>query len=417
MPVLKVKKDGIWLNVAGGGGSADADTLDGKHADEFVQISDDVVYSDDDNSIDASAPINADTLGGHPASEYATQNFVTNKIAEAQLGGGEIDIDLSGYATKEDLANIDYPVDSVNGKTGTVSLSASDVGAAPASHVEDKINPHDVTAEQVGARPNTWLPSPDDIGAISAVSTALANTSVKEWAQSLKCSAWAYTDTTTLDMPVEVSSSLSYAIASAKVVAGGGWIELRLTYVLTGCVAVCVYNYGWGEWEWENPPMVQGVEYRTTEQMYDKAVYKRMSSSGFIEYLLDGETTWKRLSDLVGAASAASLPGSSVRNSDVEALGTKFINVGTNSSVKFRIASNCILFGRHATTAYPPMLYAFGSYSIYRSPGVSQIATTSEVVVSTGGNDADGWYIEVTNNRSNAALILYFMGSCLPEFI
>ena len=32
---------------------------------------------------------------------YATETFVTNKIAEAQLGGG--DIDLSGYATKDEL--------------------------------------------------------------------------------------------------------------------------------------------------------------------------------------------------------------------------------------------------------------------------------------------------------------------------
>jgi hypothetical protein len=32
---------------------------------------------------------------------YATETFVTNKIAEAELAGG--DVDLSGYATKDDL--------------------------------------------------------------------------------------------------------------------------------------------------------------------------------------------------------------------------------------------------------------------------------------------------------------------------
>lgn len=41
----------------------------------------------------------------------ATETFVTNKIEEAQLGGGEID--LSGYATKEEL---NTKVDKVNGK-------------------------------------------------------------------------------------------------------------------------------------------------------------------------------------------------------------------------------------------------------------------------------------------------------------
>jgi hypothetical protein len=39
--------------------------------------------------------------------KLATEHFVTNKIAEAQLSGGNTDIDLSGYATKEDLATVD----------------------------------------------------------------------------------------------------------------------------------------------------------------------------------------------------------------------------------------------------------------------------------------------------------------------
>lgn len=43
--------------------------------------------------------IDADTLGGHLASEFATQSFVTNKIAEASLSGS--DVDLSGYVSKD----------------------------------------------------------------------------------------------------------------------------------------------------------------------------------------------------------------------------------------------------------------------------------------------------------------------------
>ena len=50
--------------------------------------------------------INADSLGGRPATDYATENYVLAKIAEAQLGGGDSgNIDLSSYATKEDLNN------------------------------------------------------------------------------------------------------------------------------------------------------------------------------------------------------------------------------------------------------------------------------------------------------------------------
>jgi len=84
--------------------------------------------------------------------DCATEAFVTNKIAEAQLSGGG-DIDLSGYATKDEL-NAITPEDigaatsghthsnyvptsrTVNGKalSSNISLSASDVGAAASSH-------------------------------------------------------------------------------------------------------------------------------------------------------------------------------------------------------------------------------------------------------------------------------------------
>lgn len=33
---------------------------------------------------------------------------------------------------------------------------------------------------------------------------------------------------------------------------------------------------GWSEWEWENPPMLLGVEYRTTERYLGKPVYKKL---------------------------------------------------------------------------------------------------------------------------------------------
>ena len=46
----------------------------------------------------------ANVVHTHP--EYATQSYVTTKIAEAQLSGGNGsgNIDLSGYATKDELA-------------------------------------------------------------------------------------------------------------------------------------------------------------------------------------------------------------------------------------------------------------------------------------------------------------------------
>ena len=74
-------------------------------------------------------PVNADTLGGRLAEEYATQNYVATKIAEAQLGGDGGDIDLSGYATKDEVSN----------------------------HTNDKNNPHGMTIAQIGAAPDGYV--------------------------------------------------------------------------------------------------------------------------------------------------------------------------------------------------------------------------------------------------------------------
>lgn len=96
---------------------------------------------------------------------YATEEFVKNRIAEAELGGEEVD--LSGYAQKSELptktsqlANdsgfiTSAPVDSVNGKTGAVDLTASDVKA----------------------RPDTWMPTAQNVGADP---TGTAATAVSE---------------------------------------------------------------------------------------------------------------------------------------------------------------------------------------------------------------------------------------------
>ena len=54
--------------------------------------------------------------------------------------------------------------------------------------------------------------------------------------------------------------------------------------------------------EYENPPFIVGEEYRTTERIKDKAVYKRMTSDGVVEYHLEGETDWKNYAVMLGAA-------------------------------------------------------------------------------------------------------------------
>ena len=56
----------------------------------------------------------------------------------------------------------------------------------------------------------------------------------------------------------------------------------------------------WTEWEFENPPLLANVEYRTTERVDGKAVYKKRDSNGVIMYRLDGDSTWTN--GLPGAA-------------------------------------------------------------------------------------------------------------------
>ena len=65
---------------------------------------------------------------------------------------------LSVVIDKGDSSDAQTPiVESVNGKTGAVQLSASDVGARPVTWTP--------SATEVGARPNTWMPNATDVGA------------------------------------------------------------------------------------------------------------------------------------------------------------------------------------------------------------------------------------------------------------
>jgi hypothetical protein len=99
-----------------------------------------VVYAKEDEGTDSSVPVNADTLGGRPADDYATQAFISN-------------LDII-YAYDEDPETTVAPVD------------ADTLGGRPASDFAVK---DDLTAENVGARPNTWTPTAEEVGAIPVI--------------------------------------------------------------------------------------------------------------------------------------------------------------------------------------------------------------------------------------------------------
>ena len=80
---------------------------------------------------------------------------IKGRVAETQsLKGVMKDIpSLDNTLTKEGFA--------ADAKAVGDALNAK----APISHTEDRGNPHGVTASQVGARPDTWMPSASEIGA------------------------------------------------------------------------------------------------------------------------------------------------------------------------------------------------------------------------------------------------------------
>lgn len=89
-----------------------------------------------------------------------------------------------------------------------------DRGKAAYDHISNTSNPHGVTAEQVGARPNTWTPTASDVGADPAGSSAQALQSAKT-----------YTDQKISAIPTpDVSGQINTHNTSSDAHANMGWI-------------------------------------------------------------------------------------------------------------------------------------------------------------------------------------------------
>lgn len=130
---------------------ASPDVLGGVRPCEKTEEMTQPVGVDADGALWTEKGANVDLAG------YATEEYVNKKIAEAELGGEEVD--LSDYAQKSELPTkvsqlendskyitaSGAPVQSVNGRTGTVNLDAA----------------------AVGARPSNWLPTAAEVGADS----------------------------------------------------------------------------------------------------------------------------------------------------------------------------------------------------------------------------------------------------------
>ena len=112
-------------------------------------------------------PKKPEDIGAQPAGDYltevpagyATEEYVRNKIAEAELGGEEVD--LSGYAMKSELPKKTSQLENDSGYiTGYTETDPTVPEWAKAATKPA------YTAAEVGARPDTWMPSASDVGAL-----------------------------------------------------------------------------------------------------------------------------------------------------------------------------------------------------------------------------------------------------------
>lgn len=115
--------------------------------------------------------------------------------------GVTVIVDPSASITRADMEDYAVPKIHVGVAGGVASLdekgkvpasqipehshSLSELGAAEKkdldNHVNNKNNPHGVTASQIGARPDTWMPTAADVGAAKRTARFTVGTSTNGW--------------------------------------------------------------------------------------------------------------------------------------------------------------------------------------------------------------------------------------------
>ena len=191
------------------------------------------------------------------------------------------------------------------------------------AHADDKNNPHNVTASQVGARPDTWMPTAEDVGArpatwmptaeeLGALSSkwitkdAAAN-GILEDAMTISADSANGENNipklvvagTTINMPANCKLGIRtvewYSESKAfcrilgvdtsgmpamwlcqrdtSATAWKGWQQTDMVTTVDSYPGCYFRQQPNGEIEWLNPPMDLNFEYRTTERWKGKPVY------------------------------------------------------------------------------------------------------------------------------------------------
>ena len=177
-------------------------------------------------------------------------------------------LDKNGKVPEDQLPDTTYiPVTSEVPEDSDIWIDPDDE-TVEEGHINDKNNPHNVTAEQVGAAPAGY-----GLG-----QTVLTLVSSLEELDNLLNTGWyrLHAVGTTLN-----GVAFNYAIVFVCMNGENGYQEIRPA--ATNCVLKRFrYNGSFGDWCCDNPPMALGVEYRTTEQHKGKAVYTQLVDIGYL---------------------------------------------------------------------------------------------------------------------------------------
>lgn len=194
---------------------------------------------------------------------------VAKELQEAKDNG-----DFNGFSPTVELTKrsdgVSLTITDASGKSST-DLTASDLGARP-----DTWTP---TAQEVGARPNTWLPTIAEIGAAPAGYGLGSNATYIDNNKELK-------DVTLTGFYFWSDAST----ASDKPFSAGDLLVIKRTDSIIDQTAFGhdtvdhqirirkIINGEGTEWEWVNPLMLEWEEYRTTERYEGKPVYAKVVS-------------------------------------------------------------------------------------------------------------------------------------------
>lgn len=169
----------------------------------------------------------------------------------------------------EDVVNNGAQFEIVTDKTLTLDNVAADSAAVGARFKGLK-------AADIGARPDSWTPTAADVGAAPTGFGLGANPG--EALEVADCNGvfacgW-YRCRGGINSPLNRDGSPYYGLLF---VSSGDYVRQDFYTSQTDPSHLVRYYVDgvWGVWEWVNPPMLLGVEYRTTERCEGKIVYAK----------------------------------------------------------------------------------------------------------------------------------------------